>query len=153
MDWAARLAQRRQIFPKGAGDPLTKLTEPPFGGFGSDPDAHSENIAGQPTELRAQLHRIAADAGLPASNVHNLHADDESACAGLPMATLRDCLRAQDFGRLMDRGIPPPGYTKAVECSGCGPVLLWQSSPDRVIACPWCFRRRAGNVIPRAEGG
>ena len=146
MNWAARLAERREIFQKGPGDSLPKLTEPPSGSFDSDPDGHSENIA---ADIRDRLHRLAADTDLPAAIVHNLHDDDVTACAGLPMATMRDYLRAQDFGRMMDRGIPPPGYTKAVACSGCGPVLLWQSSPDRVMACPWCFRRRAGKTIPR----
>jgi hypothetical protein len=149
MDWAVRLAHRRQIFIKGPDDALPKLTETHFVSFGSDPDDHSENIAESPTDLRAHLFSTAADAGLPAAIVQNLHADDVDACAGLPMATLRDYLRAQEFGRMMDRGIPPPGYTKAVACSGCGPVLLWPTSPDRVIACPWCFRRKAGKTIPR----
>ena len=134
MSWAARLAERRKIFAKGPDDSLPKLTEPPFGSFVSDPDGHSENIAVQSTDLRATLHQIATDAGLPAAIVHNLR---------------DDYLRAQDYGQMMDRGMPPPGYTKAVACSGCGPVLLWQSSPDSVIACPWCFRRRAGKPIPR----
>jgi hypothetical protein len=104
---------------------------------------------GTPTVVRKCLQRIAEADRIDSDIVRNLHDDDIAACVGLPVATLRDYLRAQDFARMMDRGIPPPGYSKAVECSGCGPVLLWQSSPDRVIACPWCFRRKAGKPIPR----
>lgn len=49
----------------------------------------------------------------------------------------------------MDAGEVPDGYTKPCHCAGCGPVLLWPGCPDRVRACPWCFRRKAGKTIPR----
>ncbi len=64
-------------------------------------------------------------------------------------ATLLACLRAWDADARMDAGQAPQGYTQAVQCSGCGPVLLWPGSPQQVIACPWCFRRKAGKAIPR----
>ena len=98
---------------------------------------------------RTRMEAVAVSDGIDARIVRDLRDDDIAECRGLPMATVRAFLRAREFGRMMDRGIPPPGYSKAVECSGCGPVLLWPTCPDRVIACPWCFRRKAGKAIPR----
>ena len=99
--------------------------------------------------IRAHLLSLAAANGIDAAHVHRLHEDDLAACRGCTNATLRDWLRLRNVTACMDAGRAPQGYTKAVECYGCGPVLLWQSSPDRVIACPWCFRRKAGKAIPR----
>ena len=68
----------------------------------------------------------------------------ESAGVALP-----DYLRTLEKGEAMDRGEVPKEYTKVVTCGGCGPVWLWPGAPDRLIACPWCFRRKAGKKIPR----
>jgi hypothetical protein len=117
----------------------------PEGGRNNDSDREGDLLH----VIRTRLLALAASEGLPAPVVYSLDADDLTECDGLHDETLRDWLRLQEWGRMMDRGIAPPGYTKPVECSGCGPVLLWQSCPDRVLACPWCFRRKAGNIIPR----
>jgi hypothetical protein len=58
-------------------------------------------------------------------------------------------LRALHRGADMDAGIVPASYTQAAHCDGCGPVWLWPEAPSRLIACPWCFRRKAGRPIPR----
>ena len=58
-------------------------------------------------------------------------------------------LRALDKSAMMDAGQIPPGYSTAVHCQVCGPVWLGRGAPARVIACPWCFRRKAGKAIPR----
>jgi len=100
-------------------------------------------------KLRSKLERPADCSGVARCIVRNLSADDIRECRGLPRATARVYLRAQEIGLMMDRGLTPPGYSKAVECAGCGSVLLWPSCPDRVTACPWCFRRKAGKPIPR----
>ena len=68
----------------------------------------------------------------------------ESAGVALP-----DYLRGREKGEAMDRGEVPKGYTKVVTCGGCGPVWLWPGARAHVIACPWCFRRKAGKRIPR----
>lgn len=68
----------------------------------------------------------------------------ESAGVALP-----DYLRMLEKGEAMDRGEVPKGYTKVVTCGGCGPVWLWPGAPAHVIACPWCFRRKAGKRFPR----
>lgn len=115
-----------------------------------------ERLAAAKSELVAHLValrrtlRILAEAdGLPAALVDALPGPDVSACDGLPDGTLRTYLRALQRGAVMDAGTAPDGYTLAAHCDGCGPVWLWPESPARVIACPWCFRRKAGRAIPR----
>ena len=102
-------------------------------------------------EQRARLLALAADEGLPAGLVHGLADADVTACAGLPDDTLRAYLLALEAGQQMDAGMVPPGWGEPVACTceGCGPVLLWPGCPPKVKACPWCFRRKAGKVIPR----
>ncbi|MDC8637050.1 hypothetical protein [Xanthomonas hortorum] len=102
-------------------------------------------------EQRAQLLALAADEGLPAGLVHGLVDADVTACDGLPMVTLRAYLRALANSERMDAGLVPPDWGDPIArtCEGCGPVLLWQDCPDLVKACPWCFRRKGGKVIPR----
>ena len=109
----------------------------------------SQDSQGLGIEMRPHLLRMAAMAGLPASVMEAQEAADLAECVGLPDATLRAWLSALDLRARMDAGDCPPCYTQAAECSGCGPVLLWPGSPAKVIACPWCFRRRAGKPIPR----
>lgn len=47
----------------------------------------------------------------------------------------------------MRQGRRPHHYSHAAECSGCGPVWLWQ--PGVVDGCPWCVNRMEGLPIPR----
>lgn len=102
-------------------------------------------------EMRAHLLNLATDELLPAATVHRLHADDVAACTGLPDDTLRAYLRALDRGTVMNAGIAPEGYTQVAHCNGCGPVWLWPGAPARLVACPWCFRRKAGKHLPRPQ--
>jgi len=62
------------------------------------------------------------------------------------LAALR---RAMEARRLREQGIPPDDYTQPAHCDGCGPVLLWEGAPARVITCPWCWNRRAGKPVPK----
>jgi hypothetical protein len=62
---------------------------------------------------------------------------------------MRAYARALQQSAVMDAGAIPPGYTKAVQCEGCGPVWLWAGCPSVVKACPWCFRRKAKRTFPR----
>lgn len=99
------------------------------------------------------LFDLAIDEGLPAATVAALSDRDLRACAGLPRGTLRVYLRALARSQRMTAGIVPDGWTRAAECAGCGPVLLWPDAPASVIACPWCGHRKAGRMIPRPRGG
>ena len=110
----------------------------------------SQRIA---ASIRAHLLTLAAAEGIDPAHVHAQDDGDLIECRGLNEATLRDWLLLCNVNACMDAGQAPPGYSKAVECSGCGPVLLWPTCPERVIACPWCVHRKAGNAIPRPVGG
>ena len=111
--------------------------------------AESQESQGITPEIRTRLLTLADGDGYAPAIIHRLHADDLAACAGLADETLQAYLRVLDRGTAMDRGIAPDGYTQAAHCDGCGPVWLWQGAPARVIACPWCFRRKAGKALPR----
>lgn len=105
--------------------------------------AESENQA----DIRAHLLALAGDEGLPAGLVHRLAEADAATCAGLPDDTLRAYLWALNRNRQMERGLPPVDWQAVAHCEGCGPVH-WHRA-ERLRACPWCFRRRAGKPIPR----
>ena len=109
------------------------------------PLSPAENTRG---DTRAHLLAIAASEYVDPAHVHRLHEDDVVACAGLPDATLRAYLHGLVQAAGMDAGIVPPAWTTAAQCAGCGPVWLWPDAA-RVLACPWCFRRKAGKAIPR----
>lgn len=98
---------------------------------------------------RAKLLTLAEREGHAPALVHRLPGADLAACVGLADAQLVAYLRALDRGMIMDRGIAPDGYMQAAHCDGCGPVWLWQGAPPRILACPWCFRRKAGKALPR----
>jgi hypothetical protein len=103
-------------------------------------------------DLRDHLHRIAADAGLPESIVETLDDDDLAetvGCYGRDDVAFLQYLRLLAERAQVAAGQRPAGFTKAATCSGCGRVWLWPSAPPEVIACPWCFRRKAGMPIPR----
>ena len=100
-------------------------------------------------DIRQRLLAIATAERLPTALVDQRSDDLLAEYHDCNDATLLVCLRAWDASACMDAGQAPHGYTQAVQCSGCGPVLLWQGSPPEVIACPWCFRRKAGKPIPR----
>jgi hypothetical protein len=57
---------------------------------------------------------------------------------------------AMQTRRMRECGQIPPHYTQVVHCEGCGPVWLWQGSPERIQACPWCFVRVQGITPPHA---
>lgn len=40
---------------------------------------------------------------------------------------------------MREKGIVPSHYIKDVICQSCGPVKLWEGSPDHVMGCPWCL--------------
>lgn len=95
---------------------------------------------------------LAIDEGLPAVVLAGLSAKDLHACDGLSQHTLAAYLRTLARLPRMAAGEVPAGWTRPVECAGCGPVLLWAHAPGAVIACPWCQQRRAGRRIPRLAG-
>ena len=64
------------------------------------------------------------------------------------LAMLR-ALEAESVRGQRERGERPPTYTQAATCDACGPVWLWPGAPARVLACPWCFNRRAGKPVPQ----
>lgn len=67
------------------------------------------------------------------------------------LAELQALCDVQRERERMDRGLPPLAWGDPAPriCTGCGPVLLWLTSPDLVTACPWCFRRKVGKAIAR----
>lgn len=95
------------------------------------------------------LFDLAIYEGLPGATVAALSDRDLRACADLPRDALRVFLRALARSQRMAAGDVPEGWTRAVTCDGCGPVLLWPEAPAVVIACPWCWHRKAGRAIPR----
>ncbi len=122
-----------------------------------EPESVAESQVSQGGEVentkvqRARLLTLVADDLLPAGLVHSLDDADAAACDGLPDDTLRVYLRYLERGRRMDAGQIPPEWGEPVAsfCKGCGPVPLWKGCPPVVMACPWCFRRNAGEAIPR----
>lgn len=107
--------------------------------------------APRPDAQRVRLLALANDEGLPATLVHRLPDADVTACAGYTDTELRGFLRALAAAERLDRGLPPLEWGEPVAriCKGCGPVLLWAECPPVVVACPWCFRRKAGKPIAR----
>lgn len=134
-----------------AATPATPATQPAAGVRSVARVAESQESQGVAPEIRAHLLSLADAEGYAPAIVHRLHADDVAACADLSDDALRAYLRALDRGTVMDCGIAPDGYAQTAHCEGCGPVWLWQGAPARVIACPWCFRRKAGKVLPRPQ--
>lgn len=102
--------------------------------------------------LRALLD-LAIDEELPGGTLAALSAADLRACADDPPDALRAFLRALARFQRMAAGNVPEGWTHAAECAGCGPVLLWPGAPLAVIACPWCWHRKAGRTIRRPRRG
>lgn len=131
-----------------AATPATLATQAPSSGPESQ---ESQESQGGASAIGRQLAILAGIEGLPAAIMDRLSAGDIAACTGLPDNTLRAYLRARHRGMVMDAAIVPDGYTQAVRCAGCGPVLLWPGCAPQVQACPWCFRRRAGKPVPRPE--
>lgn len=101
--------------------------------------------------LRARLLELAEFECLEPTLVHRLDDADLAACAGLGDEVLIAYLRALDAAARMDAGMAPTGWTAARYCRLCGPVLLWPDCPPIVLACPWCFRRKAGRYVPRPQ--
>lgn len=108
-------------------------------------DSQADDVS----EARLRLLALVADEILPRQQVDALPGVEVIACAGYGDTELRAYLQSLEQGRVMDAGLIPNGYTAPVYCAGCGPVLLWPSCPQVVMACPWCFRRKAGKPIPR----
>ncbi len=149
MSWRNRLAGMQSNSGQECPDEaLTKPTKGAFGSFGSDPDGHSAaNDPAVRDETRAHLLTLADGEGVDAAHVHRLHADDVAACVGESDDTLRTYLRGLERGARMDAGMVPFDWTATAHCAGCGPVY-WHKA-ERLTACPWCFKRKAGKSIPR----
>ena len=99
-------------------------------------------------DTRARLLGLCAD--LPGNLVDLLADVDVDACGGLPDDTLRAYLRALYRRQRMDAGKVPEEWQAVARCDGCGPI--WWHRTERLIACPWCFNRRAGAVVPKPGG-
>ena len=53
--------------------------------------------------------------------------------------------------RMRERGEVPSHYTALTECKNCGTVPIFDGSPPKVDACPWCFNRIAGRRMPHYD--
>ena len=49
--------------------------------------------------------------------------------------------------RMRERGEVPAHYTAKTVCKHCGPVPIFEGTPERVEGCPWCFNRAAGQSV------
>lgn len=101
-------------------------------------------------KIRRQLHDVRGT--LPAVLVDSIDAEDVLACDGVAPDALAAYLRALARRQRMAAGEVQAGWTRAVACAGCGPVLLWPDAPHAVIACPRCRHRKAGRTIPCPAG-
>lgn len=97
------------------------------------------------------LFDLAIDEGLPGATVAALSSRDLRACGGLSRHALAAFLRALARSQGMAVGRVPMGWTRVAECAGCGPILLWPDASATVIACPWCWHRKAGRAIPKPQ--
>lgn len=105
--------------------------------------------------MRGELQRLALLEGIGLAHVHRLDDADVLAIPGdYTERNLRAYLRTLVTSAEMDGGLIPSGWrgAQAAICDGCGPVLLWPGAPDRLKACPWCFKRKAGKAIPTPTG-
>lgn len=103
-----------------------------------EPEPDLEPAAGAPELQGFELPEIQTAAGSDWPEIAN-RPDALSAFAFL----LRT--RAQ-----RERGEVPEHYTRPALCASCGPVWLWDGSPSRVLACPWCIAAPPQGVeVPR----
>lgn len=159
MSWRDRLAAKRQdVSHECHGGEPTKLTEPPFVGFVSEPDGRFPKIVPAARQARAHLLALAEAANLPAALVHRLHDVDLAACDGLDDPQLRAFLHQLHDTATRHAGERPPEDTAPILCAHCGPVwahpVLAAALPvvggwPRALGCPWCFVRKAGGTVPR----
>lgn len=73
---------------------------------------------------------------------------DPATLAGMSADELAAYARAMHATAEREAGRVPDGYTVAAHCEACGPVWLFPGA-EHVIACPWCWNRRAKKPIPR----
>lgn len=111
---------------------------------------------------REVLLGIADAEGLEESVVDRLGNTDLRELEGASDDTVRAFLRALADTDDRNAGKRPKGYDTPAVCDGCGPVWLWPDiceQSDRrepngwpaVMSCPWCFRRRAGQLFGRPD--
>jgi hypothetical protein len=92
---------------------------------------------------------LAIDEGVQGATVAALSSRDLCVCAGLSRHALTAFLGALARSQGMAAGRVPMGWTRIAECDGCGPVPLWPDAPAAMVACPWCWHRKAGRAIPK----
>ncbi len=167
MDWTARLAERRQSFPKRPHGEVPKVPEPhaptaapTFGTFGTLQDGTFQKI--DPPALRARLLELADAEGIERAHVEALAPADLDACAGLPDDALRAYLHMLRDAALRARGRVPADETAPALCACCGPVWL---APEvaavapvvagwpRVLGCPWCHLGRGTSKVHEESAG
>jgi len=110
------------------------------------------HVAAQEAQ-RLKLIRICQGADLDVRRVLRLARDDLNGLADYADCTLLAYARALLASDGRRRGAVPVDWTSACRCQGCGPVLLWDDAPLRVLACPWCLNRLHGLPIPRPAAG
>ena len=100
---------------------------------------------------RLQLIRVCQAHGFEVRHVLRLAAADLVILTGYSDRELLGYARALVARARRRAGVVPHMWDKPVQCDGCGPVLLWDGAPSRVLACPWCWNRRAGLPVPRPD--
>jgi hypothetical protein len=106
-------------------------------------------LLGDPETTRDALLELCDAQGIARSLVLGLDRADLAACADLPEPVLAAYVRSLHSSACLAAGKQPPCYTVPAWCAGCGPVWLWEGLPARVVACPWCQRRKASVRLPR----
>lgn len=129
--------------------PATPATQPSAGVQNEPVSQLSQMSQGVEAEILPRLLALAEAEGVAVEIVHRLPGDELAACVGYPDDVLRGYVRALALSARLALGLVPPDWRTPAECAGCGPVWLWEGLPPKVQGCPWCFRRKAGNAIPR----
>jgi hypothetical protein len=102
-----------------------------------------------PEAMRDQLLALAEVQGIATRPILALDRCTLLSCIGLHDDVLAGYVRGLERDERMAAGRLPPGWDFAATCEGCGPVWLPEGSPPLVIACPWCWHRKAGTTLPR----
>lgn len=97
---------------------------------------------------RLRLIRLAQADGLRVRELLRLVKDESDTLANCTDAEVLAYARALHARARRRAGHVPREWSQLCQCQGCGPVWLWPSCPSVVIACPWCWNRVAGLLVP-----
>ncbi len=131
-------------YPQPSANPQTRAQP-------SDPQhpQHPQDTAPGIAFQRARLIAAAQREGIPRGVIEFLDDADLEGVELLADAGLSAYARMIEADADRMQGRVPRGWTQAVRCRRCGPVVLWPGAPLDVLGCPWCVPRSRGVTIPR----